>query len=119
MICKLVDRTLSLCIYVGVDELHVDSQLFGSFTLKANLYRDSAEDICQKVSDVTKVSTAYMQLYARYKKPWGFYNMVLVMQPPTLLTYVKKIAPYCIVGNFTEYKNITCQLTIAVSRNVV
>lgn len=53
-------------MYVGVDELHVDSQLFGSFTLKASLHRDSAEDICRKVSDYTKVSTAYMQLYARY-----------------------------------------------------
>ena len=53
-------------IHIGVDELHVDSQLFGSFTLKASLHRDSAEDICRKVSDKTKVSTAYMQLYARY-----------------------------------------------------
>jgi len=52
-------------MYAGVDELHVDSQLFGSFTLKASLHRDSAEDICRKVSDCTKVSTAYMQLYAR------------------------------------------------------
>jgi len=50
---------------LGVDKLHVDSQLFGSFTIKASLHRDSAEDICRKVLDYTKVSTAYMQLYAR------------------------------------------------------
>jgi len=54
-----IDHTL------GVDELHVESQLFGSFTIKASLHRDSAEDICRKVLDYTKVSTAYMELYAR------------------------------------------------------
>lgn len=62
-----MEHAFSLYIYIGVDELHVESQLFGSFTIKASLHRDSAEDICRKVLDYTKVSTAYMELYARYK----------------------------------------------------
>ena len=49
----------------GDDELVIESTLLGTFTIRANVDTDSADQISQKVSNVTKVSAHNLCLYTR------------------------------------------------------
>ena len=52
-------------LFLGPDELVVESAIFGAVTIKANVDADSPDAICQKVCSVTKISTPNICLFTR------------------------------------------------------
>ena len=55
-----------LVLFLGPDELVVESAIFGAITIKANVDADSPDAICQKVCSAAKIPTPNICLYTRY-----------------------------------------------------
>ena len=54
-----------LVLFLGPDELVVESAIFGAITIKANVDADSPDAIYQKVCSATKISTPNICLFTR------------------------------------------------------
>ena len=52
-------------VFLGPDELVVESAIFGAVTIKANVDADSPDAICQKVCSATKIPTPNICLFTR------------------------------------------------------
>ena len=52
-------------LFLGPDELVVESAIFGAVTVRANVDADSPDAIYQKVCSATKIPTPSICLYTR------------------------------------------------------